>query len=132
MLESLFCSEWVHFFCSTLCICCYDIVQQPHSHLYKNEVSSLVHILQLLVSFHEVSESLSSELSLEVSEKLSESVPLGSKLYAIGINEPFHYYSQRSLLTQNQPLLGYSAYSQTYFTLATATVYLSAGSKPLL
>ena len=64
------------------------IVQQwSHSHLYKDEVSSLVQILQLLASYHEVSESLSSELSLKVSEELPESVPLGLKLYAIGINE---------------------------------------------
>ena len=43
-----------------------------------NEVSSLVHILQLVASYHEVLESLTSDSSLEVSEELPESVTLGS------------------------------------------------------
>ena len=34
------------------------IVQWPHSYLYKNKVSSLVQILQLLASYHEVLESV--------------------------------------------------------------------------
>ena len=44
----------------------------------KDEVSSLVHILQLVASYHEVLECLTSDSSLEVSEKLPESVTLGS------------------------------------------------------
>ena len=40
--------------------------------------SSLVHILQLVASYHEVLESLTSDSSLEVSEELPESVTLGS------------------------------------------------------
>ena len=46
--------------------------------LYKDEVSSLVYILQLVASYHKVLESLTSDSSLEVSEELPESVTLGS------------------------------------------------------
>ena len=48
----------------------------PTPMLYKDEVSSLVHILQLVASYHEVLESLTSDSSLEVSEELPESVSM--------------------------------------------------------
>ena len=63
-------------------ICCHDCAMATYTS------SSLVHILQLVASYNEVLESLSSDSSLDVSEELPESVTLSSKLYAIGINEP--------------------------------------------
>ena len=54
------------------------VMMEANGHLYKDEVSSLVHILQLVASYHEVLESLTSDSSLEVSEEVPESVTLSS------------------------------------------------------
>ena len=86
--------QWIYFSqngctfsaAQTLCI---NFVAWLYGHLYKDEVSSLVHILKLVTFYHEVLESQTSHSLLEVSEELPESVSLGSNyVYTIGINEP--------------------------------------------